>query len=243
MAHKIFKLTNEDFMSLNVKDETLIKTLLERYSIKDLFCLLAKKMTPKNRKEAIVAIMDTLEGFDVEEMVDICLSSKEGQKHTDEVTLEFIDQVFDNVWLKKIDECKDIWNFERDCYPSLWSLRDRIESHYHGEDFIDTFYESDLINHLEGTQEFDDYIEEIEDRVRREVEEEYEEEEKEEEITTGHSTKLLEMTPDDAWMWCANQAGCSYYDGNALEKWADAFTDHIDRSSFAQIIMREKIKD
>lgn len=241
MAHKIFKLTNEDFMSLNVKDETLIKTLLERYSIKDLFCLLAKKMTLKDRKEAIVAIMDTLESFDVEEMVDICLSSKEGQKHTDEVTLEFIDQVFDNVWLKKKDECKDIWKFENEYYPTLWSLRDRIESHYHGEEFIDTYYESDIINHLEGTQEFDDYIEDVENRVRREIEEEREEEEEQE--ANIHADRLLEMTPDDAWMWCANQAGCSYYDGNALEKWADAFADHIDRSSFAQIIMREKTKD
>ena len=225
-------------MSLRVSDEILVKNLLERHSLKDLFTILAKGLHHKDIKEAIVSLFDK-GGFEVDEMVEICLDTKEGQKNSDEVTLDFIDEIFISVYHKKRSEFDSEHQFENKCYPGLWELKEKIEDHYL-EDFLNTYDNDELIRYLEDTREFDDYLDNIKDDVRRDVVEEYEEYEEKASSSSNmledNSNMLEDKSPDELWIYLCNQAGCGHFDKKGLMDWmSDMFKYKLNKSIYAQM--------
>ena len=231
-------------MSLNVKDETLIKNLRERFSAKDLFCVLARAMSPEETREAVVAVMDeSLLGPDagIESIVDICLDTKAGKKETDRVTIELFDKVFDRVFDKRSAEFKSNRSFEEACYPSLEDFKDFIENRYVVDDLLETYSDSELISYLEDRSiEFESYLDNFKEEVEDNCIAEYDHKTSLLEDKLMKSSNILEMHPDDAWKWCASQAGSTYYDGDAVERWVEDVTEHISKSSFAQTINRDR---
>ena len=187
-------------------------------------------MDKKTVSESVVALLDKHD-FDIDEMVETCLDTKKGKEHTDEVTLDFIDEIFNTVYMKRKGDFDSRYKFERQCYPSLWELKEKIEEHYL-DDFLSAYDEDDLINFLEDTREFDDYIDNIKDEVRREYESDIEEEIE----CISYDAILEDKSPDELWIYLCNQAKCGYYDKKSLMSWlSNRLISNMNKSIYAQM--------
>ncbi len=226
-------------MSLKVNTETLIKNLLERHTLKELFAILAKGLSKQEIHDAIVEMMNKLD-LSTYEMVDICLDTENGKKNTDEVTKEFISQVFDEVHLKRKKEFHSIWDYENKCLPYIEDLIDVINKNYIGSDpVLETYSTSTLLDYIEDTNELEDYCDEYADDKLRDIKQDLEEEYTDA-INRCVDSELLTETPDKAWEWVCNQVGSSYYDKDKVDSWLKRLSEHISKSSYMKLIEREK---
>ena len=233
-------------MSLNlslssVSDKALMKEIKDRFSLEDVFSTLTKDMKKEDVESLIVSLIDN-HGFDIDEMISMCLSTIDGQNNPDEVILEGIDNIFDAVFEKNQDKYKDHWDIETNCFPDLDEVRDTIQRHYYIR-FLNTYRNDELIDHLENTWDFEDYLSKVRDDAIDDLKDGFEEEYHQAIEVIKNKDHVLEMTPDDAWMWFCNQAGCSYYDSEALDEYISKLGKHLNDSSFKQTVEREAKKD
>ena len=224
-------------MSLKVNTENLLDTLKEPFSIS------SKGLTKKDIHDAIVELMDKLD-LNTYEMVSICLDTENGKKHTDEVTKEFISQVFDEVSIKRRNDFRSIWDYENKCLPDIDDLLDIINENYMGSDpVLEAYSTQSLIDHIEDTNDFEDYCDGYADDKLRALKQELAEEYADAINKCVYSDELLSENPDKAWEWICNQAGSSYYDKDKVDNWLNRLSDHISKSSYVKHIEREKSND
>lgn len=225
-------------MSLKVNTETLIKNLLERHTLKELFAILAKGLSKQEIHDAIVEMMNKLD-LNTYEMVDICLDTENGKKNTDEVTKEFISQVFDEVHIKRKNDFHHNWDYENKCLPDIDDLLDVINENYMGSDpVLETYSTQALLDYIEDSNELEDYCDEYTDSKIREIKQDLEEEFAN--AINRSNKEILMMNPDNVWEWMCNQAGSSYYDKDKVDNWLKSLSEHISKSSYMKLIEREK---
>lgn len=222
-------------MSLKVNTETLAKNLLDPL-------ISSKGVTKQEIHDVIVEMLNNLD-LNTNEMVSICLDTENGKKNTDEVTKEFISQVFDGVSIKRKNDFHSTWDYERECLPDIDDLLDVINDNYLGSDpVLEAYSTQALLDYIEDSNEFEEYCDNYADGKVREIKQDLEEA-YDNLVNRVYNNELLMLTPDKAWEWICNQAGSSYYDKDKVDNWFKRLSEHISKSSYMKLIEREKSND
>lgn len=235
-------------MSLRVSDKTLLKNLLERHTKKEVFEAIAKDLTQSDTREAVTYLIEKLK-YDIDDTIDLLLDCKSAQEEINGDTIPtYLAKLFDIVRSKFRKKVGSEYDFERYYLPDACRIIDTINDQYLDSDVILGSYDPDmLINYLEDTSEFDDYIDNIKEEVENDKDEEndkwWEEHyaQKYSELLNGGNF-LENLSNDDKWKFFCNHARCSYYDKDRLIAYLDNLKSDLMKSSYAREISDKKAK-
>jgi len=179
----------------------------------------------------------------------LLLDCKSAQEEINGDTIPtYLTKLFDIVRSKFRKKVESEYMFERDYLPDAYRLIDTINDQYLESDVIlDSYDPENLINYLENTREFEDYIDNVKEEAENDKDEEYDnwwEEhyaQKYSELMNGGNF-LENLSNDDKWIFFCNHARCSYYDKDRLIAYLDNLKSDLMKSSYARETLNKKAK-
>ena len=231
----------------HISTESLIKTLRQRLSDKEIVqeILDDPETEVEDILKQVVSQIAKDKEFGFEDVVDALLETEEVKKDIPKLTAHMIDSLYDTVWQKFYNSTEGKWKFERDYLPELYDVINVLNSHYIGSDPVLESYDNDaLLEQLKGSQELDDWTEEDK---RESYNEGYNDAKEEDEEDLNYQRwaieklKVIDLNPDEFWIWICNQIGCGYFDTEAINSFIDeVLIPKIEKSTYYQLIAREE---